>query len=161
MGGMQVGGKRLGIGASMGRMLLATRLGLPAVLLIGLVLALPGVASAESLCTDTWVGPTEGTWQTVADWSLGTVPTSTDVGCIGSGKTVKVTEGATQAGVVQGEGKLVVSGGSLEVANALEPSTISGFTQSGGTLLGAGTLNVSGSFTWSGGTGSTSAGPST
>jgi RHS repeat-associated protein len=52
------------------------------------------------------------------------VPTSTSVACIGSGKKVKVTEGTNQTGVVQGEGTLAISSGSLEVANALEASHI-------------------------------------
>jgi hypothetical protein len=69
MSGMRVGGKRLGIGASTGRTLFAARLGLSTALIVGLVIALvPAVASAESLCTDTWVGPAE---RIVADgWRL-------------------------------------------------------------------------------------------
>jgi adhesin HecA-like repeat protein len=55
------------------------------------------------------------------------VPTSTDVACIGSGKAVKVTEGTNQTGVVQGEGTLSITGGSLEVANVLEASSIKTF----------------------------------
>lgn len=121
-------------------------------LLVGFSIAGTSVASAESLCTDTWVGPAEGSWSTTANWSTGKTPVSTDVACIGAGKTVKVAEGTNQAGVVQGEGTLVLSGGSLELVNALEPSTISTFKQEGGTLTGAATLNVSASFTWSKGT---------
>jgi hypothetical protein len=88
----------------------------------------------------------------VADWSLGTVPTSTDVACIGSGKTVKVTEGINQAGVVQGEGTLVISGGSLEVASALESSSIKGLSLGPvGTLKGPAQVEVTGSFSTTGG----------
>jgi RHS repeat-associated protein len=123
-----------------------------AALLVAVIVLMPASASAESLCTDTWVGPAEGTWQTAADWSTGGVPTFTDVACIGAGKTVKVTEGTNQTGVVQGEGTLVISGGSLELANALEKSSMNGFTVSGGTLTGAGILDVSGSLSWTGGT---------
>jgi RHS repeat-associated protein len=106
-------------------------------------------ASAESFCTDTWTGPSEGEWQTASDWSAGKVPTSSDVACIGSGKTVKVTTGTNQTGVVQGEGALVISAGSLEVANALEASSITSLTVNGGILTGPAKVEVSGSLLWS------------
>lgn len=150
MSGMRVCGKRLGIGASRGRILSATRVGLPIALAVLVLALVPAVASAESLCTDTWVGPGEGTWQTAADWSLAAVPTSTDVACVGSGKTVKVTEGSDVAGDLQGLGAVKISGGSLELSNVLEPSTIGSFTLLGGSLTGAATLNVTGSFLWEG-----------
>jgi hypothetical protein len=99
--------------------------GLVVVLLVLLVLLVaPASALAEPLCTDTWVGPSEGPWQTASDWSTGKVPSSSDVACIGSGKTVKMLEGTNQAGVVQGEGTLAVLGGTLEVSSVLEPSVI-------------------------------------
>jgi RHS repeat-associated protein len=89
----------------------------------------------------------------VADWSAGKVPGSADVACIGSAKTVTINAGANHAGVVQGEGALVVAGGTLEITNALEASKIKAATiASSATLTGAGTLEVSGSFAWSGGT---------
>ena len=66
-----------------------------------------------------WTGPAEGSWTTAEDWSTGIVPTSTDVACIGAGKTVDVTVGTNQTGVVQGEGTLVISGGSLEVGECV------------------------------------------
>jgi RHS repeat-associated protein len=126
-----------------------TRGGLVLLALLAVVLACgvsPGVAAAESLCTDTWVGPAEGSWSTAADWSLGTVPTSTDVACIGSGKTVKIAEGADQTGVVQGAGAVAVTGGSLEVANGLEPSAIATLSVIGGGLIGAGEVDITSSF---------------
>jgi RHS repeat-associated protein len=114
-------------------------------------------ASAESLCTDTWSGPTEGVWQTAANWSASHVPTSSDVACIGAGKTAQVTGGTNQAGVVQGEGTLAISGGSLEVANALEPSSLARLSVLGGALTGAAEVDVTTSFT--GGSFGTMAGP--
>ena len=102
-------------------------------------------ASAESLCTDTWTGPSEGEWTTAGDWSSG-VPTSSSVACIGTGNTVKITSGTNQTGVVQGKGSLVVSGGSFEVANALEASSIGAFSLTGGTLSASGELDVTSSF---------------
>jgi RHS repeat-associated protein len=127
----------------------------PSLLALAFVVAImslivPSAASAESLCTNTWTGPSEGSWLTAADWSAAHVPTSTDVACIGSGKTVKVTEATNQTGVLQGEGTLTIIGGSLEVVNALEGSTIQGLNIGGGTLKGAATLIVSGAFSLSG-----------
>jgi RHS repeat-associated protein len=112
----------------------------------------PGLASAESLCTNTWVGPVEGSWTVAADWSAGAVPSSADVACIGSGKKVTVSEGTNAAGVLQGEGTVVVSGGSLEVANPFEGSTIHVLTLNGGTFTGAANVTVSGVLTWNGAT---------
>ena len=125
----------------------ARALGCLATLMVTVLALAPASASAESLCTDTWAGPSEGTWQTAVDWSTSKVPASTDVACIGAGKTVKV-EGASQTGVVQGEGNLVLSGGSLELANTLEVSSIASFSISNSTLSGSGTLSVSHSFSW-------------
>jgi RHS repeat-associated protein len=122
-----------------------------AVVVVGGLALLPAGAWAEPVCTDTWTGPAEGPWTTAEDWSTGKVPTSTDVACIGTGKTVKVTEGVNHTGIVQGEGALVISGGSLEVANALEASKIKALTVDG-TLTGAATVDVSSSFTWASGT---------
>ncbi len=119
---------------------------------LAVVLVLTAGASAESLCTDTWTGPGEGNWTTAEDWSTGKVPTSTDVACIGSGKTVDVTVGTNQTGVVQGEGTLVISGGSLEVANVLEVSSIATLSVTGGTLQDGGDLDVTHSFVGGNGT---------
>jgi RHS repeat-associated protein len=111
-------------------------------------------ASAETVCTNTWTGPSEGNWQTAADWSLGNAPTASDVACIGAGDTVDVSEGTNQAGVVQGTGALVLSGGTLELTNALEASSIASLTFSRATLAIAGELDVGSALT-AGGPGST------
>src|ERR1700720_4679839 len=82
------------------------------VALFTVFLLLPSIASAAE-CTNTWTGPAEGTWQTSANWSAGHAPTSTDVACIPTGKTVTVSEGSNLTGTVKGEGTLRISGGSL------------------------------------------------
>jgi RHS repeat-associated protein len=120
-------------------------------LILSLWLVIPGVASAESLCTDTWTGPSEGPWTTAEDWSTGKVPTSTDVACIGVGKVVKVTGTGNKVGVVQGEGALVIYEASLELTDALEASSIRALSMVSGTLSNAGVLNVSNAFNWWGG----------
>ncbi len=82
-------------------------------------------AAAESLCTDTWTGPAEGSWATSSDWSAGT-PTSSSVACLGSGTTVWTGSGT--AAVVQDAGHLLVSS-HFEVGGLLaEPSTVANLT---------------------------------
>jgi RHS repeat-associated protein len=118
------------------------------------VLALCATASAAE-CTDTWTGSAEGSWATASNWSAGHVPNEGDVACIGSGKTAKVSSGTNQAAIVQGEGGLVISGGSLELKRSPSEgeSTISTLTVSGsGTLKGIGKLSVSKTLSWTGGT---------
>jgi hypothetical protein len=125
------------------------------VVVVGGTLALlPAGASAEPVCTDTWTGSSEGTWQTATNWSTGKVPSSTDVACIEAGNTVKVSEGADKTGVLLDKGTLLISVGSFEVANALEASSVHALTLEGENteLTGPGTLNVSGSLTWESGT---------
>jgi len=109
------------------------------------LLVVPAPASAESLCTDTWVGPGEGEWKTAANWSAGHVPTSTDVVCVGAGNVVRSNESADQAGVLQGEGSVVLeTRASLEISNALEPSVLGSLTLAfESTLTGAATLELS------------------
>jgi RHS repeat-associated protein len=129
---------------------IALALAASALLFVACSALLPSSARAEPLCTDTWIGPSEGSWQTESNWSTGHVPTSSDVACIGSGKTADVSAGTNQAGVLQGEGGVRISGGSLELASALEASNVAVVSMTGGTLAGAGTLNVTSSFAWTG-----------
>ena len=115
--------------------------------------ALPTTASAAE-CTDTWVGPAESTWQTASNWSAGHVPGATDVACIGSGKTAKSSTGTNQAAVVQGEGSVIVSGGSLELKRPASEgeSTIPVLTISGlGKLTGPGKLRITKTLNWNSG----------
>jgi RHS repeat-associated protein len=127
--------------------LVSASLGCLAVLLVAVLALAPASALAESLCTDTWTGPGEGNWTTAEDWSTGKVPMSTDVACIGSGKTVNVTSGANHTGVVQGKGALALSGGSLEVTNGLEPSEIASLAVAHSDLYAIGEIDVTSSFT--------------
>jgi hypothetical protein len=101
------------------------------------LLAVPWVASAAG-CTTTWKGPVEGSWQTPADWSSGTVPTSSDVACIGVGDVVSVTEGSNQVGVVLDEGGLTISKGTLEVVGTSEASSVEALSVLGARWLGRG-----------------------
>ena len=127
------------------------------VLLWGFVLVAVGVlatlvmgasaAFAEPFCTDSW-GPSSGAWNEASHWSAGHAPTSTEVACIGAGKTVTVSESGAQAAAVEVEGALRVAGGSLELASALEVSSVASLTLKKGTLSGAGSVDVTSSLVW-------------
>jgi hypothetical protein len=104
----------------------------------------------ESSCTDTFKGASGGTWQTPSNWSAGVVPGPSDVACVAAGTTVDVTAGMNQAGSLRDQGALAISGGSLELANALEIADVSSLSLSGGQLILATELDVSGSFTGAG-----------
>ena len=113
---------------------------------IAALTAVPASASAETfeqVCTNTWNGPSGGSWGISADWSAKHVPTSSDVACIEGGKVVKIEAGTSAGpGVIQGEGTVAIESGSLEVANALESSKIASLIQFKGTISGPGTLEV-------------------
>jgi fibronectin-binding autotransporter adhesin len=64
-----------------------------AVLLAGLT-ALPAAASG---CTDTWTNTAGGSWFTGANWSKGTVPSSSDEACITESGTYTVSMTQTSA----------------------------------------------------------------
>ncbi len=129
------------------RAMTARCVGFLAALLVALAVV-PAGASAEPLCTDTWTGASEGAWQTPGNWSTSKVPSSSDVACIGSGTTVTLSGGSGQASVLLDKGTLVLSGASLELGNALEPSSVNGLRMSGGKLKGAATLDVANSLSW-------------
>jgi RHS repeat-associated protein len=156
MGGMRLGGTRAIVhtgwqgGFAAGARVVAA-VGLLGALLVALAVV-PARASAEPLCTDKWTGGSSGSWQTAANWSTGKAPTSADVACIGAGVTAEVSGGTNAAGVLEDEGTLVLSSGSLELASALEESTVHAFTMTGGWLKGAAKLAVSSSLSWTEGT---------
>ena len=107
-------------------------------------------AGAHSLaCDETWTGQDgDGQWETAGNWSTGAVPDSSDRACIPLGDTANVTSAFNQVGSIGGEGTLVISRGSLELADAAAVSEVDGLTVNGGTLTGAGRLDVSESLSW-------------
>src|SRR5690242_8363178 len=135
-------------------------------LLVWLVAAMGATTAQAAECTNNWTGAAEGTWQTAGNWSAGHAPNSTDVACIGLGKTVNVTAGTNQAAVVQGEGSLKVKESTLELLSTTESSSIKNLTsQYKAVLTGPGTINVSNTFAWTNestmsGSGATVLGPS-
>jgi hypothetical protein len=107
-----------------------------------------------------WVGGSGGDWDTLANWQVAGVPATV---LPGPGDDVNF---GTFSGNVKHAGSasdtvnsltgplatLQLSAGSLALASAAKDSMLANFTQSGGTLGGAGTLIVSGNLSWSGGT---------
>lgn len=106
-------------------------------------------AVAGPTCTEVWTGEAgDSSWSTPGDWSTGQVPNASDVVCIGAGTTVEVNSGNNVAGQLEDEGSLVLSGGSLELAYATQLSSVGSLTMSNATLTGAGSLLISGSFSF-------------
>jgi hypothetical protein len=114
---------------------------------------LPASTSADPGCTDSWSGDAgDGLWESAANWSTDSVPSSGDAVCISSGVTVEITSGTNQAGSVQDEGALEIAGGKLELTDSTEQSNVNSLTVQAGTLSGSGSVDVSGAFEWTGGT---------
>ena len=129
-----------------GVLALCARLGVGVALLLGWLAFSAGPAASEPTCTDPWTGGAGTTSRsTPENWSSG-VPGPSDVACIGS-TTVQVGSGANHARVVQGEGALEISGGSLELADESATSTLGSLSLTGGTLSVLGTVDVVSSLT--------------
>ena len=125
---------------------LSIRLGAGLALLLAWLAFSAGPAASEPTCTKTWTGGAgTASWTTPENWSGG-VPGSSDVACIGSA-TVQVGSGANHVRVVQGEGTLEISGGSLELAEESAVSTLGSLSLTGGTLSVSGTVDVTSSLT--------------
>ncbi|MCC7000878.1 MAG: hypothetical protein IT357_01885, partial [Gemmatimonadaceae bacterium] len=104
-----------------------------------------------------WVNPAGGNWSTAANWSLGTVPTATDTVWIRQAGTYTVnvdqavTVGRLLLGAASGAQTLSVSANTLTMAESVFVAPTGVLALSGGNLLGAGALQVNGTFNWSGG----------
>jgi RHS repeat-associated protein len=128
-------------------------------------LALPATAVAAE-CTDTYTGPAEGSWATAANWSAGHAPGESDVACIGSGKTAKITAGINYVQGVQGAGTVFVKESTLAVLGTGETWQIGSLTiEYRGELTGPATVEVTSALHWEAqssmsGSGKTVLGPS-
>jgi Concanavalin A-like lectin/glucanases superfamily len=98
---------------------------------------------ADSPCTDTWIGAGEGKWREASNWSSGNPPSTSDVACADAGTSI-LSDATSQASAVYDEGTLVVSEGALELGTAT--STLNALTIAGGTVSGAGEIDVTGTF---------------
>ena len=98
-----------------------------------------------------WVGGS-GFWDVPANWNSGVLPGPADVVFIGGelgAITVTHRTGTTVVTGLDSQEHLVLSGGSLSLAQASETEI---FTLSGGTLTGVGSLTVNNQAIWSSGT---------
>lgn len=115
-------------------------------------------ASAQPACSDDYTGPSGGAWDTEANWTSPTspsshnVPTMTDVACVPSGTTVDV--GSNEGGAVesiQGGGNLTMNGVEPHIGELTlfgpETSNIGDLMLNGG-VLGGDSISMSGNFDW-------------
>jgi fibronectin-binding autotransporter adhesin len=114
-----------------------------------------GTGSVTQLASVNWTGTAgDGKWSTAGNWAGGALPDGGNVAAVGlpPGATVNFDAAtlATQLDsiAVAAGGSFVMAGSSLTVASSL---TTPNYSQTGGTLNGAGSLNVSTSFAKSGG----------
>ncbi len=133
-------------------------------LLVAAILAPGSDSAAAPACTITWDGSASTSWHTAANWDLDRVPAAADVVCVGAGATVVHSAGSTTVRALVSEGSISLTGGTLALTGVgADESSVTAFNMSGGTVAGAGTLVVSGSLTWTGGSmneaGTTTIGP--
>ena len=98
-------------------------------------------------CDDTWTGGAgDGLWETGANWTTDSKPGPHDHACILTESTVTVTADANQVGWVTDQGTLVIVNHASLSINGPPISTFVNLTLSGGTLTGAGEVDVARSF---------------
>src|SRR5512132_1923905 len=116
-----------------------------------LSLVVTASSTAAPACTTTFDGGAgTSSWHDPANWTTDAVPGPSDHVCIPN-VSVNYSTGDTSILSLQSQGTLELTGGSLSLTDTTNASTTLNLTQSGGTIGGAGTLTVSGSFAWSGG----------
>jgi hypothetical protein len=107
----------------------------------------PTAAVTSSSCTDSWTDAAgDGLWQTPGNWSTGNVPASEDFACISAGESVRITEGENEVGTLEDRGALSITGGSLELTDPANSSSVNSLTLNNATLSGGGSLHISGEF---------------
>ncbi|NBP40491.1 MAG: hypothetical protein EBV34_19070, partial [Betaproteobacteria bacterium] len=118
------------------------------------IISVFGLTTAQAQTTNTFTGASGGLWSTATNWSLGTVPTTSDPVLINSNTTVNVQANSSA-------GAITLSGNNARINVQTDVSlTASGITYTGTTgnnvpiYMDAGTLNLdggAGSITTSGG----------
>jgi hypothetical protein len=108
----------------------------------------PGWESVEDrtlLSTVTWLHNASGDWDNPANWNTGTLPSSSDdVSIPFAGITVTHSTGDDSVNSLDSKAAVVLSGGSLSVANA---STLESSLEVSGTVTLNGPVTISGAFT--------------
>ena len=135
------------------------------------VLSMAGMAGSVSAAAVSWTLNADGFWDVVTNWSSNpALPGAADDVTLNVAGVVTVTHrsGTNTINSLTSQESLVVSGGSLTVANAFSNaanttisggtltlngvSTLASLTQSGGTVAGSGLITVTGASSWVAGT---------
>ncbi|MDP7449612.1 MAG: hypothetical protein QF689_13555 [Candidatus Latescibacteria bacterium] len=123
----------------------------PSALLVRLCSLLLLVTFQAQAAVITWDdGAGDSNWNSALNWDTDTVPGAGDDAVINFGGGLVVTVNTAESvNSVTCNDALTLSANTLTIAAA---STINDFSQSGGTLNGAGTVTLTGTATWTGGT---------
>lgn len=124
-----------------------SRLAIGGVLLWALFLP---ISASAAECNYTWTGAVDSEWQVAGNWAPEGVPGPSDVACIPAEQTAEVASGTYSIEVLQGEGRLTITAGSLALTGP-EPSHIQKLHLSGGALRGPAELLVTESLHADGG----------
>ncbi len=95
-----------------------------------------------------WTGNVSNDWNNISNWNLGRVPNLNDDVLIPAGKTVTISSGAIVAKSLVANGTLNLNGGSLELAQESEVSTLN---VSGGDFSVSANLTVINQLNWGAG----------
>ena len=111
-------------------------------------------SSISVLGLSTWIGNAGNQWSNPANWSGGAVPSLSNVLAVaipaGGGNVVfDATAGPTILQTLDSQRPVSVAGGNLEIRTGL---TANDYSQSAGTVSGAGSMAVTGNFAQTGGT---------
>ncbi|MEA2643411.1 MAG: hypothetical protein QOG08_437, partial [Chloroflexota bacterium] len=118
---------------------------------IALVIGAVGSAAAAT-CTDSWDGGASTlSWQDALNWSTNVVPGAADNACLGTTANVTTAADVTIKNLNQSAGSLTINGGTFSLTDAVNSSSATNLTLSGGAIAGAATLSTAGAMTWSGG----------
>ena len=118
---------------------------------VALVIGAVGSAAAVT-CTDSWDGgATTLSWQDAGNWTTNVLPGASDNVCLSTTANVTSAADVTILNLNQSAGSLTISGGAFSLTDAVNSSSATNLTLSGGALGGAATLTTAGAMTWSGG----------
>ena len=105
------------------------------------------LGGSPTSCNVEWDGSAgDGRWDTAANWSTDAVPGANDWVCIPEGATANHVTGASAVAAVTAPGTLRISDGTLSING---DSSVTDLQLAGGTLDGAGGIDVQDQFTWS------------